>query len=185
MVFVSRSPPPRYGRDMGPPRYRSPVRSRRPAPSTGLHLFAAGLNFIINERVRHGAVATLSACFACNHSSHSFALCCKHDADDCLRVHSLQDLEKKFEKYGPVREARIVRNPRSGESRGFGFLIMENDDDVDRVSFHHALHIPFSEQAAIHLLHHGLHALHCSYCAGNSSFRWERLERAPLAGGAC
>lgn len=46
----------------------------------------------------------------------------------------LQDLEKKFEKYGPVREARIVRNPRSGESRGFGFLIMENDDDVDRVS---------------------------------------------------
>lgn len=50
---------------------------------------------------------------------------------------SLQDLEKKFEKYGPVREARIVRNPRSGESRGFGFLIMENDDDVDRVSAHH------------------------------------------------
>ena len=45
----------------------------------------------------------------------------------------MQDLEKKFEKYGPVREARIVRNPRSGESRGFGFLIMENDDDVDRV----------------------------------------------------
>ena len=45
-----------------------------------------------------------------------------------------QDLEKKFEKYGPVKEARIVRNPRSGESRGFGFLIMENDDDVDRVS---------------------------------------------------
>ena len=33
-----------------------------------------------------------------------------------------------------MREARIVRNPRSGESRGFGFLIMENDDDVDRVS---------------------------------------------------
>jgi len=33
-----------------------------------------------------------------------------------------------------VKEARIVRNPRSGESRGFGFLIMENDDDVDRVS---------------------------------------------------
>ena len=46
----------------------------------------------------------------------------------------LKDLEKKFEKYGPVKEARIVRNPRSGESRGFGFLIMENDDDVDRVS---------------------------------------------------
>ena len=63
----------------------------------------------------------------------------------------MQDLEKKFEKYGPVREARIVRNPRSGESRGFGFLIMENDDDVDRVSLyctkmlhhhhHHPLHM--------------------------------------------
>ena len=75
-----------------------------------------------------------------------------NDVNLCLRLHSLQDLEKKFEKYGPVREARIVRNPRSGESRGFGFLIMENDDDVDRVSCHHALHVPFTEEAAIHLL---------------------------------
>lgn len=56
-----------------------------------------------------------------------------------MLVCTLQDLEKKFEKYGPVREARIVRNPRSGESRGFGFLIMENDDDVDRVSRHYML----------------------------------------------
>ena len=77
-------------------------------------------------------------------------------------MHTLQDLEKKFEKYGPVREARIVRNPRSGESRGFGFLIMENDDDVDRVSYHHALHIAFTKQAAIYLLHPYLHALRCS-----------------------
>lgn len=46
---------------------------------------------------------------------------------------ALQDLERKFEKYGPVKDARIVRNPRSGESRGFGFLIMEHDEDVDRV----------------------------------------------------
>ena len=50
----------------------------------------------------------------------------------------LQDLERKFEKYGPVKDARIVRNPRSGESRGFGFLIMENDDDVDRVHMSHS-----------------------------------------------
>lgn len=138
---------------MGPPRYRSPVRSRRPAPTTGLHLFAAGLNFIINERVRQ----ILGIFCIATSSSYSIALVCKHDAFVCLCI--LQDLEKKFEKYGPVREARIVRNPRSGESRGFGFLIMENDDDVDRVSYHHALHIAFTKQ---YLLHPYLHALRCS-----------------------
>ena len=74
---------------------------------------------------------------------------------------TLQDLERKFEKYGPVREARIVRNPRSGESRGFGFLIMENDDDVDRVRCHHALSHGFHKLVAICLLHR-LHALCCS-----------------------
>lgn len=89
--FRRRSPPPPRA-----PRYRSPPRSRRPPPTTGLHIFAAGLNFIINEK----------------------------------------DLERKFEKYGPVKDARIVRNPRSGESRGFGFLIMEHDDDVDRAIRH-------------------------------------------------
>lgn len=46
---------------------------------------------------------------------------------------ALQDLERKFGKYGKVRDARIVRNPRTGESRGFGFVVMDHDDDVDRV----------------------------------------------------
>lgn len=84
----SRSPVP-------PPRRYSP-RSRPPPPATGLHLFVAGVNFIVNER----------------------------------------DLERKFGKYGKVRDARIVRNPRTGESRGFGFVVMDHDDDVDRAVRH-------------------------------------------------
>ena len=60
----------------------------------------------------------------------------------------MQDLERKFEKYGPVKDARIVRNPRSGESRGFGFLIMENDDDVDRVCYPNGLYF-FSVQQLV------------------------------------
>jgi RNA recognition motif-containing protein len=42
-------------------------------------------------------------------------------------------VEAKFEKYGPVREARIVRNPVNGESRGFGFVAMKYEEDVDAV----------------------------------------------------
>ena len=79
LLCVSRSPPPRYGRDMGPPRYRSPVRSRRPAPTTGLHLFAAGLNFIINERVRH----ILGIFCVATSSTYIFAMFCKSDAPVC------------------------------------------------------------------------------------------------------
>lgn len=45
----------------------------------------------------------------------------------------LQEVERKFGKFGEVREARIVRNPHNGESRGFGFVAMERDEDVDRV----------------------------------------------------
>jgi RNA recognition motif-containing protein len=45
----------------------------------------------------------------------------------------LQEVERKFGKYGEVREARIVRNPHNGESRGFGFVAMERDEDVDKV----------------------------------------------------
>ena len=32
-----------------------------------------------------------------------------------------------------MREARIVRNPRTGESRGFGFVMMDGEEDVDQV----------------------------------------------------
>jgi RNA recognition motif-containing protein len=46
----------------------------------------------------------------------------------------MQEVESKFEKFGPVREARIVRNPVNGESRGFGFVAMKYEEDVDAVT---------------------------------------------------
>ncbi|KAL5221554.1 hypothetical protein ABZP36_026267 [Zizania latifolia] len=42
-----------------------------------------------------------------------------------------RDLEKKFSKYGRVTSARVVRDKRSGDSRGFGFLSLERDEDAD------------------------------------------------------
>lgn len=33
-----------------------------------------------------------------------------------------------------MKEARIVRNPVNGESRGFGFVAMKYEEDVDVVS---------------------------------------------------
>ena len=50
------------------------------------------------------------------------------------RTYSAQEVEAKFEKYGPVKEARIVRNPVNNESRGFGFVAMKYEEDVDAVS---------------------------------------------------
>ncbi|CAB4308245.1 unnamed protein product [Prunus armeniaca] len=42
-----------------------------------------------------------------------------------------RDLERKFSRYGRVRDVRIVRDKRSGDSRGFGFLTLERDVDAD------------------------------------------------------
>lgn len=42
-----------------------------------------------------------------------------------------RDLEKKFSRFGRVTDVRIVRDRRSGESRGFGFLSLERDEDAD------------------------------------------------------
>ncbi|KAK3127157.1 hypothetical protein QOZ80_7AG0569150 [Eleusine coracana subsp. coracana] len=42
-----------------------------------------------------------------------------------------RDLEKKFAKYGRVTSARVVRDRRTGDSRGFGFLSLEKDEDAD------------------------------------------------------
>lgn len=47
----------------------------------------------------------------------------------------IQELERKFSKYGRVREARVVRDNMTGESRGFGFVIMSAEDEVDEVGF--------------------------------------------------
>ncbi|XP_042446180.1 serine/arginine repetitive matrix protein 1-like isoform X2 [Zingiber officinale] len=42
-----------------------------------------------------------------------------------------RDLEKKFSRFGRVTDVRIVRDNRSGDSRGFGFLSLERDEDAD------------------------------------------------------
>lgn len=47
-----------------------------------------------------------------------------------------KDLEEKFGKYGRVKECRVVRNPHTGESRGFAFVVMEKEDEVDRAIRH-------------------------------------------------
>ncbi len=43
-----------------------------------------------------------------------------------------QDVEKRFGRYGKVTEVRIVREP-NGKSRGFGFVAMDNGEDVKEV----------------------------------------------------
>ncbi|CAA6671936.1 unnamed protein product [Spirodela intermedia] len=42
-----------------------------------------------------------------------------------------RDLEKKFSRFGRVTDVRIVRDKRSGDSRGFGFLSLEKDEEAD------------------------------------------------------
>ena len=44
----------------------------------------------------------------------------------------VKDVIRKFDKYGPVKEVRIVRRP-TGESRGFGFVEMETPEDAKDV----------------------------------------------------
>ncbi|MBN1481372.1 RNA-binding protein [candidate division KSB1 bacterium] len=39
------------------------------------------------------------------------------------------DLENLFSQIGPVKSAVIIRDKYSGESRGFGFVEMESQDD--------------------------------------------------------
>ena len=44
---------------------------------------------------------------------------------------SEEQLRGHFEQWGTVRDLQIVRDPVSGQSRGFGFLTFE-DDSVTR-----------------------------------------------------
>lgn len=65
------------------------------------------------------------------HRSHSF---CWPKTSEV----SVQEVQRKFEKYGDVTLSRIVRNPVNGESRGFGFVDMKDDEGADevRLSWH-------------------------------------------------
>ncbi|XP_027127708.2 uncharacterized protein [Coffea arabica] len=41
------------------------------------------------------------------------------------------ELERKFSRFGHVRDVRIIRDKRSGLSRGYGFLSLERDEEAD------------------------------------------------------
>jgi len=41
-----------------------------------------------------------------------------------------RELERKFEKYGKVLDCRLVLDPRTKESRGFGFVTMETSEQA-------------------------------------------------------
>ena len=45
-----------------------------------------------------------------------------YDVDDA-------ELEEIFEKFGPVKSAKVAIDKATGKSRGFGFVDMENDED--------------------------------------------------------
>jgi len=43
----------------------------------------------------------------------------------------LEDLEKKFSKYGKVLNCRLVTDPRAGQSRGFAFITLDTAEGAD------------------------------------------------------
>jgi RNA recognition motif-containing protein len=40
------------------------------------------------------------------------------------------DLEQLFGEYGEVSSANVITDKHSGRSKGFGFVVMDNDDDA-------------------------------------------------------
>ena len=42
------------------------------------------------------------------------------------------DLEKLFGEHGPVTSTSIIRDYRTGDSKGFGFVEMENQEDGEQ-----------------------------------------------------
>ncbi|KAL3503510.1 hypothetical protein ACH5RR_037959 [Cinchona calisaya] len=42
-----------------------------------------------------------------------------------------RELKRKFSRFGHVRDVRIIRDKRSGLSRGYGFLSLERDEEAD------------------------------------------------------
>lgn len=41
-----------------------------------------------------------------------------------------QELEQVFAEYGQVESVRVITDKYSGRSKGFGFVIMDNDDEA-------------------------------------------------------
>lgn len=44
---------------------------------------------------------------------------------------SEDELKKVFERYGKVQSVRIMRDARTGRSKGYAFVGMENDKDAE------------------------------------------------------
>lgn len=138
------------------------ARPRRTPPRTGTTLFVAGLNFITSERVRRRfppALPCVSCCAlrALPHAGGKVRVRAEKSRHARLRVlfagaflaamswdvpllraanvraaPARQEVEAKFGKYGTCKEARIVRNPMNGESRGFGFVAMKHEEARSR-----------------------------------------------------
>lgn len=47
------------------------------------------------------------------------------------RVREL-DLKTQFTKYGNILEVRIVKNPKTGQSRGYAFVTFQNPDEAKK-----------------------------------------------------
>lgn len=43
-----------------------------------------------------------------------------------------EDLERVFAPYGPLSKVQVMRDPHTGEARGFGFVTFENVEDAER-----------------------------------------------------
>lgn len=78
--------------------------SKNGMSSCNMTLLACGASQLFMESQGHGL-----GCTCC--------ICCV-----------VQEVEAKFGKYGTCKEARIVRNPQNGESRGFGFVAMKYEE---------------------------------------------------------
>ncbi len=42
------------------------------------------------------------------------------------------DLKHIFEKYGSVSEAKIITDKYTGKSKGFGFVVLENNEEANK-----------------------------------------------------
>jgi len=46
-------------------------------------------------------------------------------------AHTTNDLETMFAPYGAVKSAQVIQDRMTGQSRGFGFVEMETDDQAE------------------------------------------------------
>lgn len=43
------------------------------------------------------------------------------------------DIRRYFEKYGPVRDVQLMRDPNTGASRGFGFITFTDNKVAEKL----------------------------------------------------